>query len=103
MFQYLICLSNKIVRLLKFIIKKLRFYLLIFKNWNFKMKIIYIILISFSTLTFVYNQFNNDIDWNLESESLIDNNEIIQVNKKKRNFSILINKYYFSVIFLNYH
>jgi len=100
--RYLICLFNKILRLLKFLITKLIYNLLILKYWNYRLIIIYIILVSFSTIILIYNQSNSNIIRNLLSKSSIDNSEIIHVNKKLT-FLYLMNKYYFSVIFLNYH
>jgi len=69
MYRYLL---KNILRLLKIIITK----------WNYKLIILYIILVIFSTLTLVYQQSNSHITWHLLSESLINDNEIIQVNKK---------------------
>jgi len=103
MYRYLIYSFKKILRLLKMIITKLTFNFLLITNRNYKPIIIYIILVSFSTLFLVYQQSDSNITWNLLSESLIDDNEIIQVNKKFIFCFYLIHKYYFSVIFLNYH
>jgi len=69
MYRYLL---KNILRLLRIIITK----------WNYKLIILYIILVIFSTLTLVYQQSNSHITWHLLSESLINDNEIIQVNKK---------------------
>lgn len=75
MCRHLFCLFNKLFRIFKFLFTKLTYSILIFKQWNYRLIIMYMILVSFSTIVLVYNQPRHDI-----SEYLISDNEIIQVN-----------------------
>lgn len=79
MCRYFVHLLNKIIRFIKFFIAKLTYTLLIFKKWNYRPIILYLVLVCFSTIFIVYNQPNKNLPWNDITESLLDNNEIIQV------------------------
>ncbi|CAF3059439.1 unnamed protein product, partial [Rotaria sp. Silwood2] len=78
MYRYLIHLFKKFSYLLRYIIKQSIYVLFIPNNWNYKSIITYIILVLFSIIVFIYNQWNSNIISNLLSKSVTVENEIIQ-------------------------
>jgi hypothetical protein len=90
MCRYLFCLFNKLLRFFKFFFTKLTYSIFIFKQWNYRLIIMYMILVSFSTVVLVYNQPRNDI-----LQDLISDNEIIQVNIFFMYLFFYLNKYLF--------